>query len=165
MERIITLEDLVTRDQKTSVEDWILWACAKSVEAKKILQGWDGHSIDGEPVLAFVNNGRWLARCKVCGNPMYVSYQTPVAYCSECGNGGTYVAFPVAFPVDREEIEAALLTRKVVVREGQYIRNDVEWALNSRPAIPGLGRNWRPGITVQQLQEANEAASKGRQRR
>jgi hypothetical protein len=165
MNRIITLEDLVARDQQRNVEQWILWMCAKSIDAKKISQGWDGHSIEGEAALAFVNNGRWLARCKVCGNPMYVSWKTPIAYCVECGNGGIPTAWPVAFPPEREEIEAVLLTRQLEIPRGKFIRNDVEWALNSIPVIPRLRRNWRLGMTVQQLLEANEEALRGRQRR
>ncbi len=163
MNKIITLDDLVIRDQQRNVEQWILWMCTRSIDAKKISQGWDGRSIEGEPVLAFVNNGRWLARCKVCGNPMYVSWLVPIVYCPECGNGGSQVAWPVEFPDERERIEAALISRLVELADPKkLIRNDVEWALNARPVIPGLGRNWRPGITVEQLMAENDEALKGR---
>ena len=69
MDKIITLDDLVIRDQQGSVEQWILWMCDRSIAAKKTPQGWDGQSVEGEPVLAYVNNGRWSGRCKACGKP------------------------------------------------------------------------------------------------
>ena len=155
MNKIITLDELVVRDGKQDVREWILWMCEASIKAHKIERGWDGESVEGGPVLAFVNNGRWLGRCKVCNNPIYVSWRTPVLYCMECGNGGSRSAWPVEFPANREQVEAALLKREVVANARKFIRNDVEQALNSSPKVPGLGRNWRPGITVEQLEREN----------
>ena len=159
MEKIISLDDLVIRDEQEDVKAWILWMCKRSIEAKKIAHGWDGKSVEGEAVLAFVNNGRWLGRCKICGNPIYVSWKTPILYCMECGNGGRKAAWPVEFPAEREQIEAVLIRRLVeLANPKRLIRNDVELAFNTRPAIPGLARTWRPGVTAEMLEAENEAA-------
>lgn len=158
-EQIITLDDLVTRDQQESVEAWLLMKCEEAIKAGKIKTGWDGTSVEGEPVYAFVNNGRWLARCKVCGNPVYVSPQTPIFYCPECGNGGSGSAWGVQFPDERESIEAALLKRPVeLVKSKRMIRNDVERAFNERPVVSGLTRNWLPGKSLDELRAENAEA-------
>lgn len=155
-ERIITLEDLVERDRQESVNAWLLWKAAEALQAGKIQWMWDGSTVQGEPVKAFINNGRWLARCKVCANPMYVSWQTPNFYCPECGNGGSTAAWSVEFPDEREQIEEALLHRPVdLAQPGKLIRNRVELAFNQRPVISGLGRNWRFGVSIEQLLKDN----------
>ena len=157
MDKIITLDDLVMRDKRESVKAWILWMCVEAIRAKKIEHGWDGKTVEGESVPAFVNNGRWLGRCKICGNPIYVSWKTPILYCMECGNGGSKSAWPVSFPHEREQIEAALIRRDVeFANPKKLIRNEVEMALNAHPTIPGLARAWRPGITVKMLEEEND---------
>lgn len=148
-EGIVTLDDLVERDEKQNVQRWILWKCEESIRVKKIQRGWDGVSVEGEAVLAFINAGRWVARCKVCANVNYVSWKTKILYCCECGNGGGEAAYPVQFPEDREAIEAELLKREVVLT--RYARNKVEAALNSQAVVAGLGRNWRQGISVEDL--------------
>lgn len=158
--RIITLDDLVARDGMKSVKEWILAKCSESIQKKKIQQGWDGQSIDGEPVLAFINQGRWGARCKVCANPFYVSYETPILYCSECGNGGSSVAYAVQFPGNRLEIEAALLKREVVLL--RHARNEVEAAFIAMPKVAGLARSWRPGVSVVDLELELEAKTRKR---
>ena len=159
MDHIITLDDLVIRDGQENIRAWILWKCKEAMGAKKFEQGWDGETISGEPVLAFVNNGRWLGRCKVCANPIYVSWMTPVLYCPECGNGGSTSAWSVEFPSERERIEAALLLRPVGLPDPKrLIRNPVEFALSARPMIPGLARAWRPGISAATLEEENTMA-------
>ena len=159
MNRIITLDDLAARDKKDSVQAWIIWMCEMAIEAHKIRQGWDGATVEGEPVKAFVDHGRWLGRCKVCANPIYVSYVTPILYCPECGNGGSRAAWGVEFPVEREAIERELVVRPVELPDPKkLIRNDVERALNSRPVIAGLVRNWLPGDSLEQLRAENADA-------
>lgn len=162
MNQLIVLEDLVARDQQRTVEKWILWKCQESIRTKKIAFGWDGKSVEGGAVMAFVNQGRWLARCKVCGNPSYVSWMTPIFYCVECGNGKSAAAWPVEFPAEREEIEEALLRREVVVIDGKFIRNAVEAAFNSKPVQAGLPRAWRPGISAEDLNAETDAILQSR---
>lgn len=148
---IITLENLVERDHRRDVRDWILWMCEKSIAAGKIRCRWDGQSVQGDPIQAFVNSGRWLARCKECKTPIYVSWRISVLYCPECSNGGSVSAWPVEFPENRQEIEAELMKRAVVSSLGVPLRNEIELALHSRPLVPGLGRDWLPGESVEQL--------------
>jgi hypothetical protein len=164
LNKIITLDDVVARDQVRNVEAWILKKCEEGVRAKKISKGWDGKTVEGEPVLAFVNNGRWGARCKVCSNPMYVSVLTPVFYCAECGNGGSSAAWPVQFPAERESIEAELLKRELVVDESRLVRNEVELSFVATPMTPGLARNWRPGVSVEDLERERTEKVEGRKR-
>ena len=65
------------------------------------------------------------------------------------------------FPNDRKEIEEALISRPVELADKKkFIRNDVEMAFNSCPVIPGLGRNWMSGETVEQILLENEEALK-----
>lgn len=149
-ERLITLEDFVMRDEQQNVERWILWKCDEALKLKKISRGWDGVTVEGEAVLAFVNFGRWMARCKVCANPYLVSHQKPILYCFECGNGGSSAAYPVQFPEEREQIEAELLKREVNLK--QFARNSAEAALHSHAKVRGLGRDWRPGVSVRELE-------------
>lgn len=159
MEKIITLDDLVLRDKKDSVQAWIIWKCEEAIKAHKIRGGWDGVTVEGEPVKAFINNGRWLGRCKVCANPIYVSPVTPILYCPECGNGGSAGAWGVEFPAEREAIEAILLARPVELSNPKkLIRNEVELAFNSRAVLQGLGRDWLPGESIEQLQAENDEA-------
>jgi hypothetical protein len=161
-DHIISLDDLAERDGKPDVKTWLLAKCDEAIKAGKIKAGWDGATVAGEPVMAFINFGRWGARCKVCNTPMYVSPRTPVFFCVECGNGGTRAAWGVEFPEDRERIEAALLRRETRVDESKLIRNRVERAFKARPVSPDLARNWRAGIGADDLE--NENAERGAKR-
>lgn len=82
---------------------------------------------------AYVNHGRWVARCPTegCGSSLVVSPADPRLLCPTCWKG----YYPVDFPDDVDAIEAALGER------------------------PGeLNRNWEPGETVQDLIAENAAA-------
>lgn len=107
----------------------------------------------GEPVLARVDVGRWIADCP-CGGASYVDKDEPIFYCLGCGNytnGGD--ARPVTFPGDAEVIEEELLKRPVDDSRG---RNEVERALNAIPLIYGLLRSWSPGETVDDLKKTRQ---------
>lgn len=155
LDRIVSLEDVAERDGVENGRAWLLLKCSEAIKAKKFSLPWDGETVEGEPALAFINNGRWGARCKICNAPQYVSVQTPVLFCTECGNGNSGKAWKVAFPEERERIEAALLAREVAVDKSRLIRNVVELAMHARPKKAGLGRNWRMGISVEELEEEN----------
>lgn len=82
---------------------------------------------------AEIVHGRWLVKCDVCGGAEETSWREPVFYCLSCGNAlhdGKVMA--VNFPAEREAIETALLKRDVA------------------------NRNWKPGETLETLQEENE---------
>ncbi|NUQ86791.1 MAG: hypothetical protein HUU11_18995 [Anaerolineales bacterium] len=161
LDRIVTLEDLAARDKQENGLAWLLWKCEEGIRKGKFSARWDGKRVEGEAVMAFVNNGRWGARCKVCNAPQYVSPKTPVFFCAECGCGNSGRGWGVEFPENRERIEAALLAREVTVDESLLIRNVVELAMHARPKTPGLARNWRAGIEAETLEEEN-AERKGK---
>ena len=102
---------------------------------------WDGRTVSGEAVEAFVDHGRWLGQCDRCGNPEYVDPETPIFFCMRCGNGDSRAARPVKFPEHRVEIEARLLAVDMIPGWG---RNDLERMLNGKPAVSGVGRDWKP---------------------
>lgn len=153
LDHIITLEDVAKRDGD---ENGIAWLKRKSREAAslgKYEHAWNGEVSKGEAVLASINAGRWGARCKVCGTPQYVSPECAVLFCLECGGG----AWRVAFPEERERIEAALMARTVVVFDERPARNMIELAMRVKPETRTLPRNWRWGVTVESLEAENEA--------
>ena len=62
-------------------------------------------------VKAYVNHGRWLARCPYCNGCEYVSEGTPF-FCCSCGMmENDHRPMRVVFPDDRAEIEAVLEVR------------------------------------------------------
>jgi hypothetical protein len=81
-------------------------------------------------VEAQVNHGRWLAECPSCPNAIMLSRDALLFLCDNCGEGW----LNVAWPLNREEIEAML----------QYREDDAN-------------RNWTPGETVADLQIENAA--------
>lgn len=165
LDRIVSLEDVAARDGVENGRAWLLKKCAEAMKAKKFSVAWDGETVEGEPVRAFINNGRWGARCKVCNSPQYVSANTAVLFCVECGNGNSGKAWGVEFPAEREEIETALLAREVVIDESRLIRNIVELSFSVRPKVPGLARHWRTGIRVEEIEQETEALKKGSKKR
>lgn len=150
MNRLITAKDVAKRDGMVSVGAWIRAAAGRQVQLKRIKVAWDGRTVHGEPVQAFVDFGRLLAQCPVCGRHEYVDPDEPIFYCTTCGNDGSAAARPVQFPEDWQRVEAALLAREIVPGFG---RNDIERAYNSKPT--GLPREWRPGTTADQLELEN----------
>lgn len=92
-------------------------------------------------VAARVNHGRWIVDCpNRCGNALAGSVAEPYYLCPDCGspeNGGQW--YGVAFPVQREAIEAQLLKRPAL-----------------SPAQTAT-RNWELGETVAMLRKENKA--------
>jgi hypothetical protein len=85
-----------------------------------------------DPVLAYVNHGRWVAQCE-CMNAQLVTEADPRFYCVECFN----VAFAgrwrtVTFPAEVPAIEVVLQERPERRRQ-----------------------NWEPGETVELLEAEN----------
>lgn len=152
MNRLITAKDIARRDNMISVGAWIRSASARQVTLKRIAVAWDGRTVNGEPVEAFINTGRVLAQCPVCRRHEYVDPDEPIFYCTTCGNDGSVAARPVVFPADWDAISAALLARDIVP---SYGRNDIEKVMNAQPV--GLPREWRPGTTVDELLAENQA--------
>lgn len=152
MNKLIDAGDVARRDKKKSVAEWVRDISALKVHEKKILSVWDGKSVGGEGVLAFVNTGRILARCE-CGNHEYVCFDEPIFFCMQCGNGNSGEARPVLFPLDWAEIEAALIARPIFPGPGL---DEVQSVFRSRPVMPGWKRNWTPDISLEELLAENE---------
>ncbi len=68
-----------------------------------------------EPVEAYVNHGRWIAKCRWCDTGILTRPDWGVAYCAECG--ARYEKGFVKFPPNAEKIADLLCKR--VRRENQ----------------------------------------------
>lgn len=87
----------------------------------------------GSPVIAYINAGRWLARCE-CGGCEFVDLEQPLFMCCSCWNAGVGHRWRVVrLPRARAEIEAVLLAR------------------------PKENRHFADGDTVEQLRALNVA--------
>lgn len=159
MSRLITARDLAERDHISNVADWLRKSSQEAMRRGIIRRAWDGKSVSGTPVQAFVDFGRWLAKCDSCGGFCYVDPEEKIFFCLRCGNQNSGMARPVLFPTDTDKIEVALLARPAI--EDDRARNPVEKAILGRPIVEGLARSWHPGQTVDGLQAENERLLKG----
>lgn len=153
MSNLVTARDLAERDGMSGTAEWIRRSSLEAVQRGIVRRPWDGKSVSGAPVQAFVDFGRWGAQCE-CGGYCYVDPDEPVFFCLRCGNRNSGMARPVLFPGEMGEIEAALLARPVVVDPNA--RNRVEQALIGRPAVESLVRSWYPGQSLASLLAENE---------
>ena len=140
MDKIFTASDDAKRKKFASVTALVRGLSVQMAQRGQIAFPWDGRTVSGEAVEAFVDHGRWLGQCDRCGNPEYVDPETPIFFCMRCGNGDSRAARPVKFPENRVEIEARLLAVEMVPGWG---RNELERMLNGKPAVAGVGRDWK----------------------
>lgn len=152
MKRLITARDVARRDGHATVAKMILALTEISITRGYFHVRWDGEHVGGTPAMAFVDFGRWLAKCQ-CGQCNYVDPNEPIMFCARCGNGNTGLARPVIFPAEQRMIEDVLLKRPVI--ENPLARNIVEAALLAKPQLTVLTRNWHPGQSVESLIEMN----------
>lgn len=152
MNRLITARDVARCRGLTDVRGLILMLMEKSIDAGLFQARWDGEHVGGAPITAYVDFGRWLARCE-CGQCNYVDPDEAVMYCARCGNRNSGLARPVLFPSDRTKIEEALLRRAVT--ENPAAMNIVQAALLAKPKNPVLTRNWYPGQSLESLVDLN----------
>lgn len=155
MDKLITAKDIAKRDHMISVDAWIRDTTGKLKKRGMLAVMWDGKTVEGEPVAAFVNHGRLLAQCDICQRLEYVCEERRIFYCSGCGNGGKESARPVSFPDDWEAVKAALLARPVLETIG---RNPVERMFFHKPGVRGLQREWQPGTDAAVLEVENRGA-------
>ncbi len=153
MKRLITARDVARRDGHATVKAFLMALMEKSIERGYFKVRWDGDHVGGAPVIAFVDFGRWLARCE-CGQHNYVDPHDPVMFCAQCGNGNSGLGRLVIFPANRDEIERLLLLRPVINHPAA--KNVVEQALLARPKIAMLTRNWFPAQSTADLFEMNQ---------
>jgi hypothetical protein len=101
-----------------------------------------------------LNGGRWLVRC-YCNNISVVSPSWPYHWCLVCGNVESgQAAISVAFPLERQAIEAALLARPLQLSKNA---DPMMASADAYPLIPGLRRDWYPEQTLDFLLELNKA--------
>lgn len=150
--RLITALDIALRDRRASVGAWIRWRASGLKQQGRLHTVWDGLTVSGEPVPAFVNRSRWVAACPYCRGIEYVCPDTPVFFCLRCGNNDSEHALPVDFPEERERIEAALLARPVKAGRGA---NQIEILLHAPDGLDGLSRSWAPDVSVETLEIEN----------
>jgi hypothetical protein len=153
MSKLITARDFAERDGMHNVESWLRKLSVENGKRFKF-PVWDGRLISGTPVQAFVDFGRWVAQCDLCGSAIAVDPDVRVFFCMRCGNNNTGMARPVIFPAEWEQVEDILMERPVL--DDPHSRNRVEKARNSRPIIDGLVRNWHPVISIEELRGENE---------
>ncbi len=156
--KILTAKDFAAQEGAVSVRERIKMLVAKH-QAKGIYFDTpfrDGPTA-GEPVIGFVNQGRWVANCE-CGGAEAVDPDEPFFYCFECGNcitdGSPRL---VIFPQDITAIEAELLKRPVIELRG---RNAIERAFQALPGVGLLSRNWTPDESLADLQFQNRELEK-----
>lgn len=152
MNRLITARDVARCYGLTDVRDLILMLMDRAIASGYYRVRWDGDHVGGTPIMAYVDFGRWLARCE-CGQCNYVDPDEPVMYCARCGNGNSGLARLVIFPAERTRIAELLLKRPVI--ENPAAKNAVHYALLARPKNPVLTRSWYPGQSVESLDEMN----------
>lgn len=86
---------------------------------------------DTQPLIAYVNHGRWLIKCE-CGGAEYV-WEEGYFMCQHCFNSQHKHQYRQAiFPFERLEIEKLLIQR------------------------PLDNRNWFQGESIEQLKQENE---------
>ena len=90
-------------------------------------------------VLAFINQGRWIAECPDCHDARVASSMFPYFICLACDFNNDQFA-NVVFPAEKVEIEAELEKRI---------------ALHPFKAAPT--RNWTPVETLKDIQDENVA--------
>lgn len=114
----------------------------------------------GQTVRARIWQGQWIGDCE-CGGAEFVEPSEPIFYCFSCGNrGNNNRVRPVEFPVQREEIEAAVLARPVNDMRGL---TDMERAGLARAAVVvvvdgvqlPLVRSWLPDESLEELLQQN----------
>jgi hypothetical protein len=91
---------------------------------------------NAEPIIATVHEGRWIVSCPDCRTDHQIAFDQDALYmCANCWNeslGGEWRR--VAFPVEREAIEAVLMERRRRVHQ-----------------------NWTAGESLVELREQNQA--------
>jgi hypothetical protein len=156
MDRIITAMDVARRNGFESLAVFYIELARRSQALGRFRVMWDGVRVGGEPLVAYIDFGRWLVRCD-CGQNNYVDPLERVMFCAKCGNKNSGMARPVTFPHDsvRRRIERALLARPVI--EHPKAKDEIERARLAKPFYDGLRRCWHPSEPVDQLEIENKA--------
>ena len=111
---ILTADDLAPSMGVSTHREWIHAVREQSRLARLVM----GHrritdAVEGEPVSAQVEHGRWIAHCE-CGGTENVTPNDKVFFCFSCCNAdNSFHLRPVVFPedIDQKVIEELLMKR------------------------------------------------------
>lgn len=149
-ERIFDADDLAARDGAKTHREWIVLVCRDRAKKNLLDTPFTG-KISGDPAPAFVDFGRWLAKCPDCNGAEYVSFEDKIFYCFSCGNyANCGDGRPVKFPRNRKAIENELLKRPQIFTAGG---NPLARQFHARAKLPQLSRTWNVDETIEDLQE------------
>ncbi len=79
--KIVNGGDIARRDGMGSYREWLKRAAFRFGHRFR-----DEVDEEAVPVHAFMDYGRWVARCPVCGGAEYIDPDDPVFFCLSCGN-------------------------------------------------------------------------------
>jgi hypothetical protein len=131
----VTFAAGVLMNQKRAVQDQLGrlgFAAAQQIRVLDVTLGDPAKPVQDRALLAYVNNGAWLVKCECAGCEL-VDLERPVVMCASCWNLADDHQFrTVAVPLERAQIEAALVVRP-----------------------DRANRNWKPTETVADLLAEN----------
>ncbi len=144
-----TFDELIIGFSNMMIEK--LMHAGLKIEAAKVKR-WNGSSNESaSPAIAYINGGRWLGTCPICGSTEYVASIRPILFCHTCHNDDIQqAARPVVFPPEAEKIliELTLLENEMELpNELKQIVNEINSTELARIARPqdGFARlDWRP---------------------
>ena len=149
-EKIFDADDLARRDGTKTHREWIN-KVSRDRARKNLLDTPFTGKVSGDPALAFVDFGRWLAHCPDCNGAEYVSFEDKIFYCFSCGNYNNHGdGRPVKFPRNKKSIEKELLKRPQIFTAGG---NPLARQFHARPKLPQLSRTWNIEETIEDLQD------------
>jgi len=155
MNKIVTALDVASESKFYTVIAWLIHHSMFLDEKGMCPMRCSGEALETDLMAsAYVDHGRWLAVCPFCGKSNYADPHENIFYCFACGNNGTGKIILVDFPEGFQEIEQALVKRPV--RGAEHIMNLFVRAPQEEPSIPGLYRNWKPGISPGELRKQNK---------
>ena len=156
MDRILTADDKARDLGFADYRDWLrrgftLYPLVFQGRAPK----WTGETCKAPSVTAYINGGRWLAKCGECGSIEDVTPADPIFWCHRCGcSKHAGCALPVVFPKNIEAVEATVLARPV--QDGVGF-SDNDRAAGATP-LAGLRRDWTPEQSLADVRRENKGA-------
>ena len=154
-EKIFDADDLAKRDGAKTHQEWIN-RLSKEQKRRNILDTPFTGKVSGDPAVAFVDFGRWIAKCPDdnCNGAEYVSFEEKVFYCFSCGNIANFGdGRPVQFPRNKKSIEKELLKRPQQFTTGG---NPLNRQFHARPKHRRLSRTWNAEESLDDLKEQNK---------
>lgn len=130
-------------------EEWVRNLSAKMHRDGNLEKAWDGR-IKGEPVKAYIESSRWLAKCPYCTRAEGVEPTEKFLFCFGCNMlDNDYQAVPVEFPEEnlKNQIIAVLMERPMKPIGGptkyeRIVRMQPRIVIERNGRRFGLGRNW-----------------------